>query len=70
MKAISFRDCIRVLGANGFYFTRQNASHQIWKNMNGRIVIVPIHGKNRPIYIGTLISIIKQSGLPKNLFER
>ncbi|MEK7618257.1 MAG: type II toxin-antitoxin system HicA family toxin [Patescibacteria group bacterium] len=48
---------------------RQKGSHVILKNLqNGKMVPVPLHGKNKPIYIGTFMAILKQAGVdPKEL---
>ena len=32
------------------------------------MVPVPLHGKNKPIHIGTFLAIVKQSKLPKEKF--
>lgn len=58
---------IKILGKNGFVLSRSKGSHSIYKK--GDItLIVPYHGLNREIPIGTLLAIIKQSGLDKDLF--
>lgn len=36
-KAIDDREAERILHANGFYKARQNGSHAIYKNDNGRV---------------------------------
>ena len=42
----------------------------IWKNNEtGIIVPVPLHGKSRPIFIGTLKTIIKQSKIDPKKFK-
>jgi predicted RNA binding protein YcfA (HicA-like mRNA interferase family) len=56
--------------SQGFILSRQKGSHQIYKNTHsGVMVAVPLHGKNRPIPIGTLMAIIKQSKIPKEEFQ-
>lgn len=40
----------------------QKGSHQKWRHVSGRQVIVAMHG-NKPIPIGTLKSIVEGSGL-------
>jgi predicted RNA binding protein YcfA (HicA-like mRNA interferase family) len=57
------KELIKSLEKAGFIFTRQTGSHAIYKNIEGKIIIVPIH--NRDIPIGTLNSILKDSGLKK-----
>jgi len=46
----------------------QRGSHQKWRHLNGRQVIVATHGK-KPIPIGTLKSIIEGSGLSVDDFR-
>lgn len=69
MKSITAKKLIMILKENGFILSRQKGSHMIWKNHNGVIVPVPLHGKSKPIPLGTLLAIIKQSKLPKEKFE-
>jgi predicted RNA binding protein YcfA (HicA-like mRNA interferase family) len=59
----------RILQTNGFHVKRQSGSHIVFhKTVAGHthVVVVPNH---RPIKIGTLGSIIRQSHLPRELFE-
>jgi len=70
MKPINAQQVIKILRENGFMLSRQKGSHMIWKNpKSGIIVPVPLHGKSKPIPIGTLIAIIKQSKIPKEKFK-
>ena len=70
MRPIKAAKLIKILKQNGFVLSRQKGSHTIWKNQeSGIIVPVPLHGKSRPIPIGTLIAIIKQSKIPKEKFK-
>jgi len=54
---------IKVLEQNGFVIERQKGSHIIYKKED-ITVIVPYHGSNKEISLGTFISIVKQSKLP------
>ena len=59
----------RILERNGFAEVRQRGSHVVMQKYDGLTTItvpVPMH---REIRIGTLQSIIRQSGLPRILFE-
>ena len=70
MRPIIAKKLIKILENNGFILSRQKGSHLIYKNIESNIIVpVPLHGKNNPIYIGTLMSIIKQSKLPKEKFQ-
>ena len=70
MKPITAKRLIAILLANGYELVRQKGSHQIYRHkVLGIIVPVPLHGRNKPIYIGTLLAIIKQSKIPKEKFK-
>lgn len=59
----------RILEQNGFWAVRQRGSHVVMQKRTGLTTItvpIPMH---REIRIGTLQSIIRQSELPRNLFE-
>ena len=69
MKLLTARKLIKILEENGFVLSRQKGSHMIWKNPDsGLMVPVPLHGRSKPIPIGTLLAIIKQSKIPKEKF--
>jgi len=60
----------RILERNGFAAVRQHGSHRVMQAVSPGIgtttVPVPLH---KEIRIGTLMAIIRQSGLPRELFE-
>jgi predicted RNA binding protein YcfA (HicA-like mRNA interferase family) len=63
-------DLCRLLEKQGFANVRQRGSHVVMQKRSGlQTVTVPVP-MHREIRIGTLLSIIRQSGLPRNLFER
>ena len=69
MKLLTARKLIKILEENRFVLSRQKGSHMIWKNPDsGFMVPVPLHGRSKPIPIGTLLAIIKQSKIPKEKF--
>ena len=60
----------RFLGQHGFIAVRQRGSHVVMQQQADTTTItvpIPMH---REIRIGTLQSIIRQSGLPRSEFER
>jgi predicted RNA binding protein YcfA (HicA-like mRNA interferase family) len=60
---------ISVLEKHGFMFISQNGSHQKWHQSDtGMQVIVPYH-KGKQLPLGTLMSIIDGSGIPKQEFH-
>ena len=60
----------RILERNGFVNVRQRGSHCVMQatapDIGTITVPVPLH---REIRTGTLLSIIRQSGLPRTFFE-
>lgn len=70
MKALNAKKVIEILRDNGFELARQKDSHQIYKHQeSGRIVPVPVHKANKPLKIGTLLSIVKQSAVDRKNFK-
>jgi predicted RNA binding protein YcfA (HicA-like mRNA interferase family) len=66
-KRRSSSDFIRILSKHGFQFISKNGSHAKYRDPEGHTVIVPHPRKDIPV--GTLISMIRQSGLPSVLFD-
>lgn len=70
MRPLNAGKIIEVLEANGFVLSRQKGSHMIWKNPeSGTIVPIPLHGKSKPLPVGTFLAIVKQSKIPKEKFK-
>ena len=60
---------ISVLEKHSFALVSQHGSHQKWHQFDtGMQVIVPYH-KGKELPLGTLMSIIDGSGIPKNEFH-
>ena len=66
-KRISSDVFLGILTAHGFRFVSQRGSHAKYRDDQGHTVIVPHPRKDIPI--GTLRSMIRQSGLPKEFFD-
>lgn len=67
---ISGKELCRILELHGFCAVRQRGSHVIMQKRSVETTVtvpIPMH---REVRIGTLQSIIRQSGLPRSLFER
>ncbi len=62
------KEVVKVLRRHGFVLAGQSGSHQKWRHLNGRQVIVAMHG-SKPIPIGTLKSIVEGSGLDVEEFR-
>jgi predicted RNA binding protein YcfA (HicA-like mRNA interferase family) len=63
-------DVCRVLGQHGFAAVRQRGSHVVMQKQVGTSTVtvpVPLHPE---LKVGTLLCIIRQSGLSRALFER
>ena len=66
---MSGRETCRILATHGFAEVRHRGSHIIMQAVvaGGTVTVaVPNH---RELRVGTLASIIRQSGLPRYLFE-
>jgi len=62
-----------ILEAHGFVVVRQNGtSHRVYRReAAGKVSMTVVAGHpSDDVAIGTLQSIIRQSGLPKSLFKR
>ena len=69
LKVFSGRELVRLLEQQGFSKARQRGSHvAMQKLVEGRTVTVPVPLHDE-IKIGTLQSIIRQSGLARSVFE-
>lgn len=69
LRVFSGRELTRLLTQHGFQQVRQHGSHVVMQRVvEGRTVTVPVPMHDE-IRIGTLQSIIRQSGLPRKVFE-
>ena len=69
LQILSGRDVCRLLTGHGFTQVRWRGSHVLMQKTEAGSTVtisVPDHKKLR---IGTLMSVIRQSGLPRSLFE-
>lgn len=69
LQILSGREVCRILEQQGFQVARQRGSHIVMQRQNGTETVtvpVPDHAEIR---IGTLQSIIRQSGIPRSAFE-
>jgi predicted RNA binding protein YcfA (HicA-like mRNA interferase family) len=69
LRVLSGRDVCKILEAQGFSEVRQRGSHVVMQKRSGNTtttVPVPDHSEFK---IGTLSSIIRQSGLARSHFE-
>jgi predicted RNA binding protein YcfA (HicA-like mRNA interferase family) len=69
LRVFSGKELCRLLSQHGFQQVRQRGSHVVMQKQTEASTVtvpVPMHDEIR---IGTLQSIIRQSGLPRQLFE-
>ena len=66
-RRLSSQAFLDIVTARGFRFVAQRGSHAKYRDESGHTVIVPHPRKDIPI--GTLRSMIRQSGLPRELFD-
>ena len=70
MKSLSAKIVIKILEKHSFVLSRQRGSHIIFTHIiTGIMVPVPLHGGSKPISIGTFMSIVRQSKIPKEDFH-
>ena len=66
LRVLSGRDVRRILEQHGFAMVRDHMVMQ--RTLPGSTITVPVPD-HRELRIGTLLSIIRQSRLPRTLFE-
>jgi len=69
LRVLSGRQVCKIMAEHGFEQVRQKGSHLIMQKRAGNTTVtvpVPDHDELR---MGTLLGIIRQSGLPRSLFE-
>ena len=65
--SVKAKEFIRVIEKLGFHFDRQKGSHAIYKNIQGKRVVVPIHS-GKDIKHGTLMGMIQDIDVDKETF--
>ncbi|MGB9500221.1 MAG: type II toxin-antitoxin system HicA family toxin [Dissulfuribacterales bacterium] len=69
LKVFSGKKNCRILEANGFQDIRMRGSHVVMqKQVAGTTITVPVPD-HKEIQMGTLMSIIRQSGINRSEFE-
>ena len=69
LRVMSGREACRILAQHGFMEIRRRGSHIVMqKRTEASTITVPVPD-HPEIRLGTLLSIIRQSGLPRSLFE-
>jgi predicted RNA binding protein YcfA (HicA-like mRNA interferase family) len=69
LRILSGKEVCSILSRHGFFEVRQRGSHIVMqKKLSQGTITVPVPDHDE-IRIGTLQSIIRQSGLPRDEFE-
>ena len=69
LRVLSGREACRILAAHGFAEIRRRGSHIAMQRTDAEgTVTVPVPD-HRELRTGTLMSIIRQSGVPRSAFE-
>ena len=70
LKVLSSKEVCKILSEHGFAKIRQRGSHIIMqKKTEDSTITIPVPNHSE-IRIGTLLSIIRQSGIPREKFEK
>lgn len=69
LKVLSGREVRAILEAHGFVFARQKGSHMMMVKASAGDSITVSVPDHKELAIGTLGGIIRDSGLPRSLFE-
>jgi predicted RNA binding protein YcfA (HicA-like mRNA interferase family) len=69
LRVLSGIEVCRILAQHGFVEVRQRGSHIIVQKKTGDSTITIPGPKHKEIRAGTLLSIIRQSGLNRTVFE-
>ena len=70
LPVLSGREIIKILSAKGFIIVGRKGSHVRMKKTTVDHVYITIVPNHNDIPVGTLKSIIRQSGLPENEFRK
>jgi predicted RNA binding protein YcfA (HicA-like mRNA interferase family) len=69
LRVLSGREVCQILEAQGFVLVRQRGSHIVMqKRLANDTITVPVPD-HAELKVGTLSSVIRQSGVARNLFE-
>jgi len=66
---LSGRNVRAILEENGFLLIRQRGSHMVLQKKVGNGTVTAVIPDHAELRIGTLMSIIRQSQLPRGFFE-
>ena len=61
------KEIVKVLHSFGYTLSRQSGSHAIYKNKEGKRVVVPVHG-GKEISVGVFLAILSDLDISKDEF--
>jgi predicted RNA binding protein YcfA (HicA-like mRNA interferase family) len=69
LRILSGKEICKILETNGFIEVRQKGSHIVMQKLIEDSTLTAIIPNHTSVKVGTLMSIIRQSQLPRSLFE-
>jgi len=69
LRVLSGREVVAILTDNGFVEVRRRGNHIVMQRRADESTVTTVVPDHREVRIGTLRSIIRQSQLPRDLFE-
>ena len=69
LRVLSGREVCRILAAHGFVEVRRRGSHIAMQRVGPQSTVTVPVPNHRELRTGTLLSIIRQSGVPRRAFE-
>jgi predicted RNA binding protein YcfA (HicA-like mRNA interferase family) len=69
LRVLSGKQVCVILSTHGFALVRQRGSHMVMQRRVGNSTITVPVPNHREVAVGTLLSIIRQSQLPRSAFE-
>ena len=69
LRVLSGREVCQILAANEFAEVRRRGSHIVLQKRLAETTVTVIVPDHKELKTGTLSSIIRQSGLPREIFE-
>lgn len=69
-RSITARELVAALAKDGFALQRVRGSHRMYRDANGRRVVVAYHGLGQTFPLGTLRAMIADAGWSNSDLER
>jgi predicted RNA binding protein YcfA (HicA-like mRNA interferase family) len=69
LRRLSGNEARAILEAHDYKLVRQRGSHMVMQRKDGATTVTAVVPEHKELKIGTLSSVIRQSRLPRELFE-